>query len=67
MGLGYIQHPALPDGRVHNPLPEGGKPRLYVKRDSLLVQLTRPIDVVQRYLDAQAGVSIAGNVWGKAV
>jgi hypothetical protein len=65
-GLGYIQHPALPDGRVHNTLPEGGKPRLYVKRDSLVAQLTRPIDVVQRYLDAQAGAGVAGSAWGNS-
>ena len=63
-GLGYIQHPALPDGRVHNMLPEGGKPRLYIKSDSLMAQLTRPIDVIQRYLDAQAGAGVAGSAWG---
>jgi len=66
-GLGYVQHPALPGGRVHNALPEGGKPVLYVRSDSLLRQLTRPIDVVGRYLDAQAGASVAGQVWGGGV
>jgi hypothetical protein len=64
--LGYIPHPTLPDGRVHNPLPEGGKPRLYVKRDSLLVHVTTARDVVARYLDAQTSSTVAGQVWGSS-
>ena len=30
-GLGYVPHPGLTDGRVAMPLPDGTKPRLYVK------------------------------------
>jgi hypothetical protein len=65
-GLGYIQHPALPGGRVHNALPEGGKPVLYVRAGSLLTQLTTPRDVVSRYMDAQTGATVAGQAWGQA-
>lgn len=33
--MGYEWHPALPDGRVNNlVLPDGGKPRLFVHKDS---------------------------------
>lgn len=33
--MGYAYHPALPDGRVNNlVLPDGGKPRLFVHRNS---------------------------------
>jgi hypothetical protein len=63
-GLGYVQHPSLPGGRVHNALPEGGKPVLYVKAGSLQSQLQRSIDVVSRYMDAQAGGGVAGQAWG---
>ena len=53
--LGYDWHPALPDGRVHNPLPaEGGKPRLYVYRDSPDRQLQTGSAVVHAYQAAQA-------------
>ncbi len=64
IGLGYVPHPALPDGCVHNSLPEGGRPRLYVKKDSLLAQITRSTDVVSRYLEAQTGATAAGQVFG---
>jgi len=30
-----------------------------------MAQLIRPIDVVQRYLDAQSGAGVAGSVWGR--
>ena len=33
--LGYIKHPGLDDGRVNNSImPDGGKPRLFVHKDS---------------------------------
>jgi hypothetical protein len=33
--MGYITHPALPDGRVNNvTLPDAGKPRLFIYKDS---------------------------------
>lgn len=34
-GMGYVPHPALPDGRTNNVvLPDNGKPRLFVLKDS---------------------------------
>lgn len=48
--MGYVPHPALPDGRVHNVvLPDGGKPRLFVLKDSLAAQLTVPADAAKNY------------------
>jgi hypothetical protein len=62
--IGYIPHPALTDGRVNNPLPgDDGKARIYVRVDSLQAQLTRPPDVVQRYIEAQAGSGMVGGVF----
>lgn len=58
--LGYQLHPALPDGRVNNPvLPEGGKPRLYVKIGSLAAQITVPAEVGKAYETANAQLSRA--------
>lgn len=56
--LGYVVHPALKNGRVHSVVPgEGGKPRLYVKKDSIAIQLDDPATVLQHYLKAQGGMS----------
>ena len=52
--LGYDWHPALPNGRVNNPVPyENGKPRLFVKDGSLLANLSTPAEVLRRYIDDQ--------------
>jgi hypothetical protein len=48
--LGYRWHPALSDGRVNNTvIPDGGKPRLYIKTDSLALQITDPHAVAKAY------------------
>ena len=48
--LGYRWHPALSDGRVNNTvIPDGGKPRLYIKTDSLALQITDPQAVAKAY------------------
>ena len=48
--LGYRWHPALSDGRVNNTvIPDGGKPRLYIKTDSLALQITDPGAVAKAY------------------
>jgi hypothetical protein len=48
--MGYILHPALHDGRAHSSvLPEGGHPKLFVKKDSLLLQITDPDAVGKAY------------------
>lgn len=60
--IGYDYHPHLPEGRVPGVvMPDGGKPRLYVKEGSLLAQLTDPAAIVKRYSDAQAA-ALAGPV-----
>lgn len=51
--LGYVRHPALTDGRVNNTvLPDNNKPRLYVKRGSLVSQLTSGAEIAKRYEEA---------------
>ncbi|MCK5235998.1 MAG: hypothetical protein KAR06_03350, partial [Deltaproteobacteria bacterium] len=51
--LGYDWHPALKDGRVNSALPEGGKPRLYIRRDHIHAQLDTPAKVIKAYRNAQ--------------
>lgn len=54
-GLGYIYHPALMDGRVNNPvIPDGGKPRLFVLKNSLLTQLKYGAEIAKAYEAANA-------------
>ena len=59
--LGYDWHPALPCGRVNNPImcDDGKKPRLFVKAGHLACNLKHPVDVVTEYQKAQ-GVMLAG-------
>lgn len=56
-GLGYIVHPALQstDGQVHNQvMPDGARPKLFVKKDSLAAHLPlRPAEVARAYSHAQ--------------
>ena len=60
--LGYDYHPALNDGRVHNTvLPDGGKPRLYIKEGHLALNVTKPADVAKMYTDAQ-GKAMAESI-----
>lgn len=60
--LGYIHHPALPGGRVHNivPIPDAGKPRLYLKVGHLSLNEHRPIEIARQYIQSQ-GVGIGVN------
>ncbi len=53
--IGYDWHPALGDsGRVHNiVLPDGNKPRLYVRKDSSALALSSAADVARMYGAAQ--------------
>lgn len=52
--LGYIPHPNLIDGRVNNAIPfEGGKPRLYIKRDHLARHIKDPAIIMRTYIEAQ--------------
>jgi hypothetical protein len=55
-GLGYDWHPALSGGRVNNDvMPDGGKPRLYVKLGSPAASITSPAEVAKTYTNAQIG------------
>jgi len=52
--LGYDWHPHLKDGRVNNTvLPDGGKPRLYIKSDNPAIGLTEPVKIAKAYTEDQ--------------
>lgn len=63
-GLGFVPHPALRDGRAAAPsMIDGGcKPRLYVRIGSLAAQLTRPVDVLEKYISAQRPGDFENNL-----
>lgn len=68
--LGYDWHPALKDGRVNNIiLPDGGKPRLFIKQGHIYCNLQSPAEVARHYSEAQgavgAGVLQATEVFRK--
>lgn len=54
-GLGYDWHPALKKGRVNSPIPNEGRPHLFIKQDHLHCQLEQPTEVVAQYRIAQEG------------
>jgi len=52
--LGLMLHPALSRGRTSNAtLTDGGRPKLYVKKGHLSLNLTRPAQVAAAYDEAQ--------------
>ena len=52
--LGYDYHPALNDGRVNNiVLPDGNKPKLFIKSDHPARKITNPAEVARLYSVAQ--------------
>lgn len=54
--LGFDYHPALIDGRVNNlVLPDGGKPRLFIRFDSPDRLISVPADAAKAYEAANAG------------
>lgn len=54
--MGYVQHPALHGGRVNNSVtPDNAKPVLYVRRDSLAMQITDQAAVARTYEAANTG------------
>jgi hypothetical protein len=62
--LGYEYHPALHNGRVNNQvLPDGGKPRLFVKSGHLALNIKSPADVAAAYQRAQGAVTV-GQLFG---
>lgn len=59
-GLGYDWHPALENGRVHNPVPpDNGKTRLYIRAGHIHANLTQPAEVARKYSEAQAATANA--------
>ncbi len=56
--LGYVVHPHLNGGRVDNPvLPDGAKPRLYLRAGHLALNETRRAEVARMYSAAQGGMA----------
>lgn len=57
--LGYDWHPALKNGRVNasSAIDFGKKPRLYIKRGSLLANLTDAAGILHHYIEVQQGQS----------
>jgi hypothetical protein len=54
LGMGYILHPGLPDGRVNNPVqPDGRKPQLYILANHPERWLTGPAEIAKAYSAAQ--------------
>ncbi len=52
--IGYDYHPSLLNGRVNNTvLPDGGKPRLFVAKDSPHLAITSPVEIARAYAIAQ--------------
>jgi hypothetical protein len=52
--LGYDYHPGLVDGRVTSMvLPDGGKPRLYLKAGHPLAAVVGPLEIAKAYTAAQ--------------
>jgi len=57
--LGYVYHPALHDGRVNNMvLPDGGKPRIFVRRDSAAHALVVAGEVAKAYETANNHIRV---------
>lgn len=53
-GMGYILHPALPEGRVHNPvLPDGRKPQLFILATHPDARIVNGADAARAYTHAQ--------------
>lgn len=54
--LGYVRHPGLDDGRVNNTvMPDGGRPRLFVRETSPLVTLVGAAEIARAYTASQLG------------
>jgi hypothetical protein len=57
---GYILHPALSDGRTSRIVsPDGGRPRLYVKKGHSNLTLGNPSDIVNAYEKSQSLLDVS--------
>ena len=62
--LGYDWHPALPGGRVNNPIPmdDGKKPRLFIRNGHISANIRGAGEVARIYQEAQGAQTIpVGN------
>lgn len=68
-GLGYVTHPGLPAGRTNNalPLPEGGRPVLWVKRGHLSCNMGSCSEIVRAYMETQQKSPLGAGSFGVAV
>lgn len=56
--LGYVLHPGLPTGRVNTVVQiDAGKPRLYVKRDTIQANMVGAKQITDAYVKAQGVAS----------
>ena len=63
--LGYAHHPALPGGRVDNPVePDKAKPRLFIKTGHIAANETRRAEVARMYTQAQWASNPLAAVYG---
>ncbi len=54
LSLGYVPHPTLPNGRSNRVvLPDGNKPRLFIKRDHPDIKIENQNEVAKAYENAQ--------------
>lgn len=53
--LGYVWHPALPDGRVNNPIAidDNKKPRLYIRKGHISASIPTGAEAAKAYVEAQ--------------
>ena len=66
--MGYEWHPTLAEtqGRVNNSVqPDGGKPKLYIKRGHILQNLPTPAAVAKNYTEAQTQAMTAVANFGR--
>lgn len=53
-GMGYVLHPGLPDGRVHNPvMPDGRKPQLFILANHPDARIVGGSEIAKAYTAAQ--------------
>lgn len=65
VGMGYVHHPNLPGGRVNAAVqPDGTKPRLYIKKGSLLGNFATVRAVEDAYQRAQTNAMSAPAKFG---
>lgn len=64
--LGYVAHPALPNGRTNeNVSPDNGKPKLYVRAGHLALNIDTAKGVAEAYSKAQAPAAVAAVAFAK--